>query len=123
MPTLENASVQYGDMKGTAALDFHGSGGDIFELAKHIGAKGIPVAMELGIGLDVKTNQCTLLVTIYATEDADDAASVMKVSKEKGHITTKKTSASLPMSDFHRFFKRYEVVLTRKGYDGIRFEY
>jgi hypothetical protein len=122
METLGNARVQYGDMRGTAALDFHG--GSILDLAHHIGARGFPVAIEIDPGLDAKTMEHFLLVAVYATDVAAGADDVMKYAREhENKIPAKRYAGRVTLQEFSRFVKRFEVVLRSKVAMNAEIEY
>lgn len=70
MQVLQEASVQYGDMHGTIAIDWH-TGGEFHNFAKHCGVdidRFFPVALNIYLGMDSGNLETFLGVTFYAVD-------------------------------------------------------
>ncbi len=123
METLRKASVQYGDMIGTAALDFHG-GTQLHELAAHIGATGFPVALQIcPLGMDRRSPQRFLLVTVY-TADVNTADELQQYARDNGdRVSTKRFEGRLTLDELARYVKRFEIVLQSRVAPNAKIEH
>ena len=115
MKKIENASVQYYDMKGSAALDFHGSFTELWEYAKD---KGIDIEKYEPIGLDIyygETDYFGLTFLVIDKEKADEYK-----MKNNERLPVIEISVEEKQADFESRFKRFHVKLNlhRDNFDG-----
>jgi hypothetical protein len=114
------ASVQYGDLKGTAAIDGHETGGPLHDLAEFTTIK--PGYIPVGFGLTRlhPNKDGKLPFTIYAVD-----ANVAGINaQEMNSYATK--YGTLPVTGFHgeiepvrfqEFFKRFSIRVHSKHLD------
>jgi hypothetical protein len=117
------ASVQYGDLKGTAAADQSDSGnGGLLGLAALIGGKdsGWPIAMSWYIG--ARGVNPFVHVSLYCIPSE---AGVVGVDAAKKYINERSgdievvrhTTTSMPPIEFLMLFKRFDIFMAARGLD------
>lgn len=123
MPTLGPASVQYGDMLGTAALDSH-EGNGLHRLASRISAPGFPLALVIHPGLSSQTDEHSVLVTLYTTNVADNRQAIIDYARQhENRIPVQKYHGSVTPAEFRAFAKQFEVVLRLQGFTEFELEH
>jgi hypothetical protein len=116
MSKIEEASVQYNDMKGSAALDFHGSFSELWDFAKD---KGIDTTKYEPIGIDIyygESNYFGLTFLVVDKEKAENRQS------HNGLLPVIEISVEESQKDFERRFKRFNIKLTRLGMNLENYE-
>lgn len=113
------ASVQYNDWKGSAAAD----GADQHDLTKHLKEKGLLNAGEFVVGVEAwigenhggpsKDPHVTVFV---ASEDSHDTVK-QSLDAAADPLDLRKIELEIGLADFFGLFKRFEIVVTRKGLD------
>ena len=106
--SVGSASTQYGDMKGTASLDFH-SGTELHAFARDCGVKGFAVAASLYRG-----ESDFARISIYATDPAlnlSTADEVRDYAKTQGKLPVVKYETTKSLEDFMEYVKRFDVAL------------
>jgi hypothetical protein len=119
---MENfiAGVQYNDWKGTAAAD-NAVQRDFHALLKERGVydhtKEAVIGVKLGIsesrGGQVQAPSITALIV-----DADGYDNVQRLlESQDGPVPVKQVEVEITLDEFMSLFKRFSVVLTKKGLD------
>ena len=131
MAILEDASVQYGDMKGTVALDWHEGGGGHNFAAECAGidlTRYFPLALTMFVGVDVSSSEHFLSLTFYAADKSvvgESGESICRYATEHdGKIPTERFEGKATLEQFTKHMKRFEVVLRpQRGFENITIEY
>jgi hypothetical protein len=116
MSKIEKANVQYNDMKGTAALDFHGSFTELWDFARD---QGIDTKKYEPIGIDVyygETNYFGLTFLVIDKEKAENREYF------NGLLPVIEIGVEVSQKDFERRFKRFNIKLTRLGMNLENYE-
>lgn len=128
MQVLQEASVQYGDMHGTIAIDWH-SGSEFHDFAQHCGVdieRFFPVALSLYLGSEYGNDE-SLGVTFYAVDKeavGGSFDSIQQYALAHGNtLPTKQFDGKASLKDFHRFAKRVDIKGMTRGFENIRIEY
>lgn len=113
--TVDHATVQYGDFRGSAALDSHG-GGEVHAMAKAYGVpeRYFPVGLSwyaepLGIASDGKVR-----LTIYAVDTSihgHSADDIVNSLRGNPRIPVKAFPVEIPGIELRKYIKRLNVVL------------
>jgi len=105
-----NASVQYNDMKGTAAAD----SADKSDLSKYLQDNKLIAEGEVLVGVQMYSGERTFsvqaLVSSYAGYDN------VKVAVESGKpLHVRKIPLELTLEQFFKLYKRFEVAISSHG--------
>lgn len=105
----EVASTQYNDLKGTAALDFHGSLSEMWEIFKN---QGIDVNKYEPFGLSVYYGETNFFNLSLLAIDKNKTNVSNSIRKEK--IPVISIGLEIDKSDFEKLFKRFHILLSNK---------
>ena len=127
MPILEDAQVQYNDIFGTIAIDWHETGG-FHDFAKHCGVdidRYFPLAFELSPAIeDCDFDRPYFAVTIYAADTNKFGDSGQKITtyleKHEGRIPAVRFHGKLAISDLFQFAKRMRIVCRCGKWSALR---
>lgn len=119
------ASVQYNEMKGSAAVDT----ADGITLTMWLKEQGDIVEGEYVIGVlmyageNHGTHRDPVRVTFYVSEKESKYDSVVAMIKAKRVFRPKKVTKKMNIADFLALFKRFEITLSLSGtLEGKRVE-
>jgi hypothetical protein len=112
-----HASVQYGDLKGTAAADRH----DTKDISKYLASKGLVAEGEFLVGIEAYATELmgnakvtdvdvTVLVTKY--EGHDNVQTAVNTGKP---LKVRKIRLEMPLVDFFTLFKRFQISISTDG--------
>lgn len=112
-----HASVQYGDLKGTAAADRH----DTKDISKYLASKGLVAEGEFLVGIEAYATELmgnakvtdvdvTVLVTKY--EGHDNVQTTVNTGKP---LKVRKIRLEMPLVDFFTLFKRFQISISTDG--------
>jgi len=114
------ASVQYGDWKGTAAAD----DADFNALDKYLDEKGLKhadeflIATSLWVGENHPGRLGSISATAYLHRGHRSAESVKaSISSSSGPVPVRRVQLELTIQEYIELFKRFDVMLTRRGLD------
>lgn len=116
MSKLEKASVQYNDMKGTAALDFHGSLSELWDFARD---QGIDTKKYEPIGIDIYYGESNYFGLTFLVIDKEKAENRQYFN---GLLPVVEIGVEVSQKDFERRFKRFNIKLTRLGMNLENYE-
>lgn len=127
MPILEDASTQYGDLTGSAALDWHSGKGDFHDFAaQHCKVdidRFFPLAFKIHPGMNTAATENFLVITVYAA----DISVVGKTGPEidnygrthNSKIPAKSFHGKITLKEFAAYAKRFDVILRRTGWSNV----
>ena len=125
MESLDDASVQYNDMLGTVALDWHDGG--LHDFAKQCGLdpdKYFPLALTIYPAIDTGLTEWKLGLTFFATEKTVTGSSGTEISayaqSHNGSIPTKRFGCVVPVRDFFSSAKRLRIVLKSGTFTDVK---
>ena len=113
-----NAGVQYNDWKGTAAADSVDKGGlTEFLLAKDLITQAdFVVGVEIWVGENHGGKSVQPSVTVFVLEGRRGAESAAEWIRDNADpLDLKHIPLELTFEEFFGFFKRYNVVIGRRG--------
>lgn len=116
MSKIEKASVQYNDMKGSAALDFHGSFTELWDFARD---QGIDTKKYEPIGIDVYYGESNYFGLTFLVIDKEKAENRQYFN---GLLPVIEIGVEVCQKDFERRFKRFNIKLTRLGMNLENYE-
>jgi hypothetical protein len=116
MSKIEKASVQYNDMKGSAALDFHGSLSELWVFARE---QGIDTKKYEPIGIDIYYGESNYFGLTFLVIDLEKAENRQYFN---GLLPVVEISIEISQKDFERRFKRFNIKLTRLGMNLENYE-
>lgn len=106
----EDASTQYNDLKGTAALDFHGSLSELWDYFKEF---KIDLEKYDPIGIDVYFGEGDFFYLSFLATDKEQMEEYKK--QNQGKLPVLSISVEETKENFFKKFKRFNVSLSRKG--------
>lgn len=119
------AGVQYGDWEGTASADDIGNG-DVHDFLKSNGLIKVDeylVGLELYIGENHPGRPAQPIIKAYIVDKPDFDTVADKLKSVDGPIEVREVRLEVSLDESVGFFKRFNVVLTRKGLELIGREY
>jgi hypothetical protein len=111
------ASVQYGDLKGTAAADHH----DKFTMEKYLEEKGLIEKDETLVGISMwsgEVHQRTQDDTVYVTAivSKGEGYESVKAAVDSGTpLQVRKIRLDMHLNEFFGLFKRFEICISNYG--------
>jgi hypothetical protein len=111
------ASVQYGDMKGTASADRH----DDYTMEKCLEEKGLIQADEMLVGVSMwsgEVHERTQDKTVYVTALVTRAEGYenLKAAVDSGNpLQVRKIRLDMHLNEFFGLFKRFEICISNGG--------
>ena len=119
------ASVQYQDYEGTSAAD----NADQNDLADYLKKKGLMtsnqtiLAASLWVGENHGGKLGSTSVSAYLFDKPSHDTVKDELDSMSGPIPVRKVDVEVTIEEFIGFFKRFNVLLTRKGFDLTDREY
>ena len=108
----EVANTQYNDLKGTAALDFHGSLTELWDIFKN---QGIDLEKYEPYGLSVYYGETDFFnLSLLATDKENNSRNSIT---RKDSVPVISIGLELTKPEFESFYKRFHVLLTKSGND------
>lgn len=112
------ASVQYGDMKGTVAIDGHEAGGPLGDLAERVKLK--PGFMPVGFGLQrlhpLANGKIPLVIFAVDTNEVGVSVTEMNAYAAKnGQLPVTGFHGEIAPAEFEGIFKRFSLRAQSRG--------
>lgn len=111
------ASVQYGDMKGTASADRH----DHYTMEKYLEEKGLIQPDEMLVGVSMwsgevheRTQDKTVFVTAILTK-AEGYENVKAAVDSGNPLQVRRVRFDMHLNEFFGLFKRFEICISSGG--------
>lgn len=111
------ASVQYDDLKGTAAADRH----DHYTMEKYLEEKGLIQADEMLVGISMwsgEVHKRTQDETVFVSASVTKAAGYenMKATVDSGSpLQVRRIRFDMHLNEFFGLFKRFEICISSGG--------
>jgi len=130
MAVLEDASVQYGDMYGTVALDWQ-QGSEIHDFAEECAGVDLkryfPLALTMYVGVDSTSLEHFLGLTFYVADKSvvgESGDAICRYATEHdGKIPTERFEGKATLEQFNKYVKRFEIVLRPRWREITTIEY
>jgi hypothetical protein len=108
----EIASTQYNDLKGTAALDFHGSLTELWDIFKK---QGVDLDKYEPFGLSVYYGETDFFTLSLLATDKNN--NIRGSITRKDRVPVISIGLELTKSEFESFYKRFHILLTKNRRD------
>lgn len=111
------ASVQYGDLKGTAAADGFEAGGPLGDLAERVPVK--PGFMPIGFGLHqlypLENGRIPIVLFAVDTNEVGVGEEIQAYAKKYGQVPVTGFHGQIEPKEFQSIFKRFSLRLHSRG--------